>query len=158
MKYLIVSIILFGTVNAWAHKPVKVQTQEQAVQRYTDQAVTFKTVAIPENAKFVKELKHGQAASIHMVTFTVKADWGPIMGLVALREGKVLGLEILLFTEHEGKGVTREVFLNQFKGLSHTNLETKTIKPLPKEPKTSRALLEAVKYSLKAGHKGYIGE
>ncbi len=150
MKYLMFSIVLLGTLNAWAHKPVKVQTQEQAVKKYTDQAVTFQPVSVPEKAKFVQELKQGQAGSTHLVTFTVKADWGPIMGLVALHEGKVAGLEILLFTEHEGNGVTRDVFLNQFKGLSSSNLDTKGVKPLPKEPKTSHALLEAIKFSLKA--------
>ena len=150
MKYLIISIFLLGTLNAWAHKPVKVQTQEQAVQRYTDQAVTFQDMVVPENAKFVKELKHGQIASTHLVTFTVKADWGPIMGLIAVQNGEVLGLEILLFTEHEGNGVTKEVFLKQFKGLTSSNLGTKVIKPLPKEPKTSQALLEAIQFSLKA--------
>ncbi len=150
MKYLIFSIVLLGTLNAWAHKPVKVQTQEQAVKKYTDQAVTFQPMSVPEKAKFVKELKHGQAGSTQLVTFTVKADWGPIMGLIALQEGKVVGLEILLFTEHEGNGVTRDVFLNQFKGLTSSNLDTRGVKPLSKEPKTSRALLEAIKFSLKA--------
>ena len=152
MKYLIFSLILLGTISAWAHKPVKVQTQEQAIQRYTQETVAFKTLAVPDDARFVQALNHAKTASLDLVTFTVKADWGPIMGLIALQEGKVLGLEILTFTEHEGNGVTKEVFLNQFKGLSPANLETKTIKPLPKEPKTSHALLEAVKYSLNAGH------
>lgn len=150
MKFIFFCIVLLGTPNAWAHKPVKVQTQEQAVKKYTDHPVTFQPMSVPEKAQFVKELKHGQADSTQFMTFTIKADWGPIMGLIALQENKVVGVEILLFTEHEGNGVTRAVFLNQFKGVTLSNLETKGIKSLPKEPKTSQALLEAIKFSLKA--------
>lgn len=148
MKYLILCLFLFGTTRALAHKPIKVQTEDQAIQRYTEEAVTFRDMTVPDGVRFVKAMRHGEADSLELVVFTVKADWGPITGLIALQKGEVVGLEILTFTEHEGKGVTKAVFLDQYKGLSLANLETKTIRPLPKEPKTSQALLEAVKLSL----------
>ena len=69
--------------------------------------------------------------------------------MVVLKEGTVLGLEILVYTEHIGDGLTRPVFRNQFQNLSKDTIQAATIKPLPKEPKTSLALLEAVTVALK---------
>lgn len=127
-----------------AHKPVKVQSLQEAVAKYTDARPTFEDWSNYESPKFLKTLSVADEDGLALFKFGVNGDWGPIHGLIAIEDRRVSGLEILVYTEHEGSGVTMAVFLNQFKNLTKENHGSAIIKPLPKEPKTSLALKEVI--------------
>lgn len=147
--------LTFGIPLALSHDGKKVQSLSQAVERLLPADFSSLQGELPWQAveesvfsgvKLLRELRlasvaGGEATStVQVGSFTVQGDWGPIRAVAAARDGKVLGLEIVMFTEHSGDGVTRKVFRRQFQGLELSEVKSASLKPLPGEPKTVEAL------------------
>ena len=144
MRKALLILPCFFSLIVLAHKPVKVQSLEDAVAKYAEGEPKFEDWSKFENPKFLKAVSVAALEEVTFFKFEAAGDWGPIHGLIAIEDDRVAGLEILVYTQHAGAGVTQSAFLDQFKALTKANHAAIKIKPLPKEPLTSLALKEAV--------------
>lgn len=155
---MILTCSLMGSA-AVAHEGVKVQSVEQAVKKLLSQenassdleldwqkvdGTVFSAHPVVKDLEIAHWSSDSSEEAVRLGLFTVQGDWGPIRAVAATRAATLLGVEIVLFTEHEGDGITREVFLKQFRGLELEGLATVELKPLPNEPRAVEALRAGV--------------
>src|SRR5689334_22837273 len=99
--------ILFGALFmtaglAFGHGTAAVQTEQEALKKLVPAldpaSLSWQEVAdaaLPKVER-LKKLAHAEVAAaqggaVHLGRFTVMGDWGPVQGVAALQDGKVLG-------------------------------------------------------------------
>jgi hypothetical protein len=144
---------VLGAGAATAHETKKMQMPSEALAKLLPAGTKFDAKAfgweevaagaLPKVER-LKKLSLGEVEAaggeVHAGFFTVTGDWGPIQAVAALQGGKVLGVEIVTFTEHVGDMITKPAFLKQFQGLPVEGLAAAQLKPLPQEPQAVEAL------------------
>jgi len=150
-------------VPAIAHNRTVVKKLDEVLRLRNGAGVHFTDVNLSKKVKYVMKLRRGEKGKQSFFLFSAKGDWGPFSGLITLKGGSIMAVDILSFTRHSSDGLMKPAFLGQFTGLSMMAFHMKKFKSVPGEPINLEALKEAVMLAfhngmniMKGGHGGMM--
>ncbi len=136
--------VVFLMTPLMAHNGTQVKKLKDVLKLRNAENVQFQDVKLPMMAKYVQKLKKAKNGDLSFFLFTAKGDWGPFSGLITLKAGTIVAVDILSFSRHDSDAFVKPVFLSQFTGLKMMAFHKKEFKAVPGEPLNLKALKEAV--------------
>ncbi len=136
--------VVFMLTPLMAHTGTQAKKLKDVLKLRNAGKVEFQEVKLPMMAKYVQKLKKAKNGDLSFFLFSAKGDWGPFSGLITLKAGTIVAVDILSFARHDSDAFTKPAFLNQFTGLKMMAFHNKEFKAVPGEPENLKALKEAV--------------
>ncbi|NOY23756.1 MAG: hypothetical protein GXO70_09655 [Acidobacteria bacterium] len=140
---MVFTVILMLT-PLMAHNGTQVKKMNELLKLRNAENVQFQEVKLPMMAKYVQKLKKAKNGDLSFFLFSAKGDWGPFSGLITLKAGTIVAVDILSFTRHDSDAFTKPAFLGQFTGLKMMAFHNREFKAVPGEPLNLKALKEAL--------------
>ena len=136
--------VVFMMTPLMAHNGTQVRKLKEVLKLRNAGKVEFQEVKLPMMAKYVQKLKKATNGDLSFFLFSAQGDTGPFSGLITLKAGTIVAVDILSFTRHDSDAFTKPAFLGQFTGLKMMAFHNKEFKAVPGEPVNLKALKEAV--------------